>query len=49
MIGQEEDMAHLGNADLYNPVENDSADEKQYEGLIPPYIITGQLFPRRTA
>jgi len=41
-------MALLGNAIVASSVEEDSNDEKQYEGEIPPYIISGQLFPRMT-
>lgn len=43
-------MAHLGDAVVVNIIDenNDEADAEQYEGLIPPYIISGQLFPRRT-
>lgn len=49
MTGLDKTMAHLGNAEEYTPVESDAFDEKQFETKIPPYKISGQLFPRNTA
>lgn len=46
MTGQEITMALLGNP-VVQTLE-DSENAEQYEGLIPPYIISGQLFPRST-
>jgi hypothetical protein len=43
-------MAHLGDANVVDIIDENNTipDAQQYEGLIPPYQISGQIFPRST-